>query len=104
MIWSQMPPSPANETIVTGGSGTISLRQVAPWRTRAQDPKDAIEHATVIYTPNAARLVRQHRFDGSPFIITEFVAHDSRLRFRRLNHVHGGTINPQRPVAEPLML
>src|SRR5258706_4582589 len=77
MIWSQMPPSPANETIVTGGSGTISLRQVAPWRTRAQDPKDAIEHATVIYAPNAARLVRQHRLDGCPFVIAEFVAHGS---------------------------
>ncbi|MEA2823051.1 MAG: hypothetical protein QOJ86_5055 [Bradyrhizobium sp.] len=24
------------------------------------------------------RLVRQHRFDGGPFIIAEFVAHDSR--------------------------
>jgi hypothetical protein len=36
--------------------------------------------ATVIYTPNAARLVREHRLDGGPFIIAEFVAHDSRLQ------------------------
>src|SRR5216683_364741 len=27
------------------------------------------------------------RFDGSPFIIAEFVAHDSRLRYGSLNHV-----------------
>src|SRR5258705_5229474 len=40
-------PSPANETIVTGGPGTISLRQVPPCGTRAPDPKDAIYHATV---------------------------------------------------------
>lgn len=31
----------------------------------------------------------QHRFDGGPFIIAEFVAHDSRLRFRSLNQVSG---------------
>src|SRR5260370_42073903 len=60
-----------------------------------QNPKDAIEHATVICTPNAARLVRQHRLDGGPFIIAGFVAHDSRLRFRSLNHVSGSAINPQ---------
>ena len=50
---------PAHEAIVASGAGTIVLRQVAPRGTRTQDPKDAIEHATVIYAPNAARLVRQ---------------------------------------------
>jgi hypothetical protein len=30
-----------------------------------------------------------------PFIIAEFVAHDSRLRFRSLNHVSDSAINPQ---------
>jgi hypothetical protein len=59
---------------------------------------------SVIYTPNAARFVRQHRFDGFPFMIAKFAAHDSRLRFRSLNHVRGGLINPQWPVAQPLML
>ena len=61
--------------------------------TRAQNPKDAIEHATVIYTPNPARFVRQHRLDRNPFIIAEFVAHDSRLPFQNLNHVSGNAIN-----------
>src|SRR5262249_5126677 len=69
--------------------------QVAPWRTGAQSPKDAIEHATVIYPPNAARLVGQHRFDGGPFVVAEFVAHDSRLRIRSLNHVSGSAIKPR---------
>jgi hypothetical protein len=39
-------------------------------------------------------VVRQHRFDGGPFIIAECVAHGSRLRFRSLNHVSGRAINP----------
>ncbi len=45
----------------------------------------------------ALQLVRQIWFDGGPFKIAEFVAHDSRLQFGSLNHVQGGTINPQRP-------
>jgi hypothetical protein len=94
---------PPNEAIVTGGAGTIGFRQVAPWRTRAEDPKDAIEHATVIYPPNAARLVRQHRLDRGPFIIAEFVAHDSRLQFRSLNHVRRDTIKPQYLAVKPPM-
>jgi hypothetical protein len=48
---------PPNKAIVTGGAGTVGFREIAPWRARAQNPKDAIEHATVIYPPNAARLV-----------------------------------------------
>jgi hypothetical protein len=42
--------------------------------------------------------------DGGPFVIAEFVAHDSRLRFRSLNHVSGRAIYPQRLVGVPLML
>jgi len=42
----------------------------------------------------ARRLVRQHRLDGSPLIVGEFVAHDSRLRFGSLNHAPGDAINP----------
>ena len=91
-------PSPANEAIVAGGVWAKVVRQIAPRRARTQDPKDAIEHAPVIYTRNAARLVRQERLDGGPFIIGEFVAHDSRLRFGSLNHASGDAINPQRPI------
>jgi hypothetical protein len=45
------------------------------------EPKDAIEHAAVIYTLNATRFVWQLRFDGGPFIVAEFVAHDSSSGF-----------------------
>jgi len=40
----------------------------------------------VIYTAHAARLVRQERLNGYPFIVGEFVAHDSRPPFGSLNH------------------
>jgi hypothetical protein len=52
----------------------------------AQDPKDTIEDTTVVHPRNATRLVRQHRLDSNPFIIGEFVAHDSSPRFGSLNH------------------
>jgi|HubBroStandDraft_1064217.scaffolds.fasta_scaffold825959_2 hypothetical protein len=43
----------------------------------------------------------QRRLDGGPFKVAEFVAHDSRLQFGRLNHVQGGTINqPSGAIAE----
>jgi hypothetical protein len=48
----------------------------------------------IIYTPNAARLVRKERLDGGPFKIAEFVAHDPSLQFRSLKHVSGSAINP----------
>jgi hypothetical protein len=34
---------------------------------------------------------------GGPFITAEFVAHDSGLQFRTLNHAPGRIINPARP-------
>lgn len=32
------------------------------------------------------RVVRQHRLDGGPFMVGEFVAHDSSPQFGSLNH------------------
>ena len=69
--------SPPNETIVASRVWTKAIRKVAPWRPGSQDPEDAIEDAAVIHPRHAARLIRQHRFDGSPFSIGKFVAHDS---------------------------
>ena len=54
--------------------------------------------------PNVARLVGQHRLDGGLLIIAEFVTHDSRLRFRRLNHGSGSAINSPWFAAVPLTL
>jgi len=44
-----------------------------------QDPKDAVENASVIHPGNAAWLVREHRLDDAPFVVTELIAHDSKL-------------------------
>ena len=62
---------------------------------RSQDPKDAVQDTAVVHTRDTARLVRQHRLDGRPLVVGEFVAHDSRLRFGHLNHALGDAI-PQR--------
>ena len=70
----------------------------APWCAGSQHPADAIEDASIVHTRHASRLVRQHRPDGRPFIIREFAAHHTRLRFGSLYNVQRGTINRQRSV------
>jgi hypothetical protein len=47
-------------------------------------PRDAVENAPVVDAGNAAWLVREHRLDDAPFIVTEFIAHDSKLPFWEL--------------------
>jgi hypothetical protein len=42
---------------------------------------------------NSALLVRPHRLDGDPFEVAEFIAHDSMIRFRSLNHVGRRAVN-----------
>ena len=88
----------ANEAIVAGGVTPEAVGQIAPRSTGSQDPEDAIEDTAVVHAGHAARLVRQHRLDGSPFKVGEFVAHDSRLQFGSLNQVRGEAINPQMPI------
>src|SRR5262249_19478660 len=79
--------TPTNEAVVAGSVRTERIRQIAPRCPRSQDPEDATEDTTVIHPWHATRLVGQHRLDGSPLIIGEFVAHDSSPRFKGgLNH------------------
>jgi len=42
-----------------------------------QDPEDAIEDTTIVHSWYIARLIRQHRLNGKPLIVREFVTHDS---------------------------
>ena len=51
--------------------------QITPRCPGSKDPEDAVEDTSVVYPRNATQLVRQHRLDGEPFIVGEFVAHDS---------------------------
>src|SRR5258706_1338158 len=62
-------------------------RRIAPRCEGPQHPKDAVWDTAIVYTRDAARFTRQHWFDGSPFMVSEFIAHDltdpyipSRLR------------------------
>jgi len=63
--------------------------------TWALDPKDKVRDAPVVNTGNATRLVRKEQPDGSPFGLREFIPHDSRLLFGRLNHVQTDAFNRQ---------
>src|SRR5215831_20118839 len=73
-------PPPADEAVVASGVRAKRLRQITPRCSGSQDPEDAVEDTTVVYPRNATRLVGQHRPYGSPFIVGEFVAHDSSPR------------------------
>jgi len=70
-------------------------RRDAPERER-RTQKMPLSTRRSFYSPNAARIVQQHRLDGGPYTIAEFVAHDSRLRFRSLNRPSSSAINPPR--------
>src|SRR6202030_4808937 len=95
--------SPPDEAVVAGGAWSIVIRQIAPWCAGSQHPADAVEDTSIVHTTHASRLVRQHRPDGRPFIIREFVAHHTRLPFGSLYNVQRGTINRQGPsVQRPL--
>jgi hypothetical protein len=86
-------PSPTNEAIVAGGIGAEALREIAPRRPGSQDPEDTIQDTAVVHPRDTARLVRQHRLDGGPLMVGEFVAHDSKLRFGGLNHGSAASLN-----------
>jgi hypothetical protein len=76
--------SPANDAIVAGGVWTKDIRQVPPRCPGPRHLKDAAEDTAVIHTRHAARFVRQERLDGDPFMVGEFIAHDSKLPVLKL--------------------
>src|SRR5262245_62654218 len=90
---TQTGPSPPDETVVAGSAWAIATRQIAPWCAGSQHPADAVEDASIVYKRHASRLVRQHRPDGCPFPIREFVAHPPRLHFTSLYSVKGRNSN-----------
>jgi hypothetical protein len=51
--------APPDEAIVAGGALAIKLEQIAPWRTRPQDPENAVLHAPAINARPALRLAGQ---------------------------------------------
>ena len=72
--------------ISSPGRRKVGFRQIAPRCARPQDPEDTIEDTPVVYAGDAAWFVREHRLDDAPFVVTELIAHDSKLHFGGLNH------------------
>jgi hypothetical protein len=72
---------PADETVIASRVRAKMIRQIAPRSPGSQDPEDAVEDTSVVYPRNATRLIRQHGLDGKPFIVGEFVAHDSSPKY-----------------------
>jgi hypothetical protein len=56
---------------------TFQLQGYIRTRAHYKTTENAIEDTSVVRPRNATRLVRQHRLDCNPFIVGEFVAHDS---------------------------
>ncbi len=74
---ARLPPS--IETVVAGSARAIALRQVAPRRTGAQHPEDAVQHAPVIDTWHTSGLVGQKRLDHAPLEVGQIIsAHAER--------------------------
>jgi hypothetical protein len=63
-------------------------------------PEDAVEDPPVVHTRHTAWLVRKNRPDDVPLMVTEFIAHDSRLQFGSLNHIRADTFNSKPPCRE----
>ncbi len=56
-------------------------------------PKNAIEDAPVVHSCHATGLVRQHRLNGSPFMVGKFIAHDSKPLVWQLESQARGYLN-----------
>ena len=67
--------TPASKLLVHRVPVPQHLRQIAPWRTRAVDPKHSIQHLAVVARGAAAlwRRMRQEGLEDCPF----FVAHQA---------------------------
>lgn len=91
-------PSPADKAIVAGGVKTKFTgrsRHGAPER-RTQKMPLSTRRSFTRGTPRG--LFGRNGLMAAPFIIREFVAHDSRLRLGMLNHAPGDANNPK-PIA-----
>jgi hypothetical protein len=67
--WAQSVHQPIHAT-----RPAIPLGDVAPGRTGAEAPEDAVEHTAIIHSRHAARLVGQQRLDDLPLEIGQLMA------------------------------
>lgn len=91
-------PAPADEAIVAGSVAAKGTRQIAPGRSRAQNPENAVEDTTVIY-PRAPRgLLGSIGLTAVPSW-SVFVARDSSPLLPRLESRSG---TPSQPTGRSL--
>ena len=60
--------------VVAGRAGTVALRNVGPWRSRSETPKDAVQNLAVINPGHAANLIRQKWRHDAPFKVAQFIS------------------------------
>jgi hypothetical protein len=68
--------APASEAIVGRRIGSVSVGKIAPWRTGAQNPEDAVQNPAIILAARTRPAFRQDRFDNAPLEVRQIVAHD----------------------------
>src|SRR5665647_3655108 len=62
--------------------------------TKPRGPSRKLQpNETGVRTRHATGLIREERPAGGPFIVREFIPHDSRLQFETLNHGQYKAIN-----------
>ena len=66
--------APAIEAVVAGRVGPVAFRRVPPRGPGTEHPHDAVEHAPVVHTGDAARLIGQQRLDHAPLKVGQVVA------------------------------
>ncbi|MGF6426517.1 hypothetical protein ABIE91_001737 [Bradyrhizobium elkanii] len=102
LIWTAASWAAAGASMIR--LQTPAFRQIAPRRSRSQDPENAIENATVVHSRNATRLVGRHRLEGGPIRNRRFIAHDSTPLFEGLNHRRPAKHNEPSSNPAPLFL
>ena len=67
--------APAVEAIVGRRVRPVTLRQIAPWCTGAQYPKNAVQNPAIVARFGAPSIHRHKRFDNAPLEVGQVVAH-----------------------------
>lgn len=65
---------PSHKAVIAGGARAIAFGENAPWRTGAQHPEDAVQHAAIINARHTSRLIGQKRFDYAPLEVGQVIS------------------------------
>jgi hypothetical protein len=88
---SNAQPHRTTVRVVSSNGERVSRRGFGFYFSRESDTS-----AGHLHTPYAARLGRRQRLNGGPFIVGEFIPHDSSLPLGRLNHDPAACLDSER--------